>query len=388
MAKTPRDFASLFAPQPAQLFRDHIGEKARFLFKARDEGRFQALFPWRTINRLIESDTLPHDRLRLARASNTIVHAMYRQPEPRDTLRLGKVQDLLRQGASVILNGIDDFVPPIGSLTSALEREFGCRVWCNAYLSFGAGSAFDAHYDRHDVLILQIHGRKRWRSYGVPFPHPVQEHSRRTRHERVEWEGVLDPGDVLYLPRGEVHAAVLEGTRAAHLTIGMCPSRGMDFAEALIQTAAEDVIFRQDIPRSSGEAALLQREALLKEALHALIERADLKSYLDGDDRARALRPFINLGVAPPFPGDTVVEPAVRRRVTLDTENVNEIAVAIGGEQFHLSQSARQILSHLITRGACRIDELHAVLAPPLTASRLHEALSELANQALVGIRV
>jgi hypothetical protein len=286
------------------------------------------------------------------------------------------------------MNGIDDFVPGIAGLTSGLERDFACRVWCNAYLSFGAGSAFDAHYDRHDVLILQIHGRKRWRSYGVPVPHPIQEHSRRMKHDAVTWEGILEPGDVLYLPRGEVHAATLDGPHAVHLTIGMSAERGIDFAEWLLKAATEEVIFREDIPRSAGEAALSQYESTLKQALHARIERADLRNYLDGEDRARGLRPFINLGADAPYHPDTVIISAVRRHIPLDQDSEGESEVSIGGEIFRLSRNARRLLAYVIARGECRAADLAAGLIPPLTDAGLQDAVAELARNSLIGIRI
>ena len=133
------DLASLVAPLPVQTFRRHFLDKTRLHLKTAEPRRAEALLPWSTINRLVEADGLPDSRLKISRAGNTIAAPMYRFAEPRNRLRFGRMQDLLLQGASLVMSGIDDFVPAIGRLTRMLESELACRVWCNTYLSFGAG---------------------------------------------------------------------------------------------------------------------------------------------------------------------------------------------------------------------------------------------------------
>jgi ribosomal protein L16 Arg81 hydroxylase len=383
------DLSALFAPEKPQLFRDHFIQKTRLFMKGAVPDRFVPLLPWTTINRLIESDTLPQDRVKIARANNAIAPALYRQPEPRNRLRLGKLQGLLHQGASVVLNGIDDFVPAIGRLTSAIERELACLVWCNAYLSFGAGSAFEAHYDVHDVIILQVHGRKRWRSHGQGVVlHPIEHHSRRTKHGDVVWEGTLEAGDLLYLPRGEVHAATLDGDRSVHLTIGMNAIRWLDFCESILKKVAEeDAIFRQDIPRVADNETLANRQETLKSALHRLIDQSDLANFLDATDRARALRPFLNLGIDTPYRANMIIESAVLRCVPLDTRTEGNVTISIGGDLFQLSSPARQVLDFLIRTGECTFSALTKNFSSSFGESVINVAVSELAKNCLVGVR-
>jgi ribosomal protein L16 Arg81 hydroxylase len=39
------------------------------------------------------------------------------------------------------------------------------RLTANAYISFGDMSGFGVHNDDHDVLVVQIDGRKKWRFF-------------------------------------------------------------------------------------------------------------------------------------------------------------------------------------------------------------------------------
>ena len=50
----------------------------------------------------------------------------------------------------------------------------GINTQVNAYLSFSKGGAFKPHWDIHDVLVVQVHGNKRWRIWNAEVPHPVE----------------------------------------------------------------------------------------------------------------------------------------------------------------------------------------------------------------------
>jgi ribosomal protein L16 Arg81 hydroxylase len=65
--------------------------------------------------------------------------------------------DLLSQGVSIVVNSVDRWVPQIGQLSAAIEREMGIYTDVNAYLSFFKGGAFKPHWDFMDVLVVQVH---------------------------------------------------------------------------------------------------------------------------------------------------------------------------------------------------------------------------------------
>src|SRR5262249_28099490 len=198
-----RDFASLLAPFPESWFLEHFLEKKHLHISSGEPERVAQLLPWATINRLIEWDVLPPDRFRVIRAAIDIAPLMFRRRDGSQRLRAGALQALLTQGTSLVINGIGDLVPQIGRLSDALERRLAHNIGVNAYLSFGRGSAFKPHWDNHDVIVVQIHGSKRWRSYGTPIPFPVEKQGReQVLPTEIVWEGVLESGDLLYLPRG------------------------------------------------------------------------------------------------------------------------------------------------------------------------------------------
>ena len=383
-----RDLASLLAPLPEQSFLEHFLEKKRLHVTSKEPERAVQLLPWATINHIIEWDVLPADRFKVMRAANRLPPLMFREQEGLQRLRAGPLQALLSQGASLVIDGIDEIVPQIGRLTDAMERRLAHNVGVNAYLSFGRGSAFKAHWDLHDVLVVQVHGSKRWRSYGTPIPFPDEgiKKNKQDLPTEIVWEGLLEPGDLLYLPRGEVHEAMLEGKNSVHLTIRIVPRRGSDFVRWVAKQASADELFRMDLTRLGGEAALRRHETRLKERLHILIDSTSLAAYLDSDDQERTPRALFSIGQDDQLGEDTFVVPTLRRRTSLLTEVEDEVAVTIGGEQYRVSAAARRVLSFLLDRNGLRFGELLVVLRGAMSEETLREAVLELVKRGLAAL--
>jgi ribosomal protein L16 Arg81 hydroxylase len=382
-----RDLASLLAPLSEETFLEHFIEKKRMHVRSADPTRAAYLFPWTTINQLIASDVLPTERVRVLRANIDLLPAMFRDPDRTQRLSARRLQALLRQGASLIINDLGDLVPQIGRLSDAIERRLGQRVWINAYLSFGRGNALKAHWDGHDVLVLQVYGKKRWRSYGTPVPFPVAQHNAGSDFGTTAvWQDQLEPGDVLYLPRGEVHDAVVDVGSSVHLTIGIESLSGIDFLGWLAKHAASDELARRELTRLSGGAALQQHEARFKERLHRLIDRTSFEDYFAAEDRRRKPRPLLSLGIEDRLEGSTLVIPTPRRSISISWESESEVDTTIGGETYRLSQPARRVLVLLLARHSLAFSQLIAALASDLGEKMLRDAVLELVRQGLVGL--
>lgn len=85
---------------------------------------------------------------------------------------------------------------------------------------------FAPHYDDVDVFVLQAEGRKRWRVYAPLSGHALPRVSSPDFNEETDDLGeplldtVLQPGDLLYLPRGTLHQAeALPEEHSLHLTV-------------------------------------------------------------------------------------------------------------------------------------------------------------------------
>ena len=73
-----------------------------------------------------------------------------------------KVLAELDAGATVVLQGLHRYWPPLTELVRRLELELGHPCQANAYLTPPAAQGFARHSDTHDVFVFQTHGRKQW----------------------------------------------------------------------------------------------------------------------------------------------------------------------------------------------------------------------------------
>ena len=66
---------------------------------------------------------------------------------------------------------------------------------------------------------------------------------------------MLQPGDLLYLPRGWYHDALAEAPASVHIAYGVHAPLGMDLLNILLERALYDAEFRKPLPRQDGSAA-------------------------------------------------------------------------------------------------------------------------------------
>ena len=164
----------------------------------------------------------------------------------------------LREGATLILDAANELSAPLQRLCAGLAAEFGSSCQANLYACWGTTQGFDVHWDDHDVFVIQVAGRKRWALYGSTRQAPTRKdhHGEHARPERPLEETVLEPGDVLYLPRGYWHAAVGLGEPTLHLTVGLTRKAGSDFVHWLADHLLADAAFRADLPLEQDDAVL------------------------------------------------------------------------------------------------------------------------------------
>lgn len=223
----------------------------------------RGLFGWPELNAALAEHRLAPPRMRLERAGADATAGLFRTRGPRrgatlHDLDAGVLNARLRDGATLIIDAVNELNPPLQALCEGLAAEFACACQANLYACWGTTQGFDIHWDDHDVFVVQVEGRKRWRLYGSTRPAPTRRdlHAEHPRPDEVLDEIVLAPGDVLYLPRGYWHAAVGQGEPTLHLTIGLTRKSGSDFLHWLADHALAEAAVRTDLPLERDDAAL------------------------------------------------------------------------------------------------------------------------------------
>lgn len=163
------------------------------------------------------------------------------------------VADSVRSGGTVVFDRVEDFDPTVARYVAAMEGELGERVKIHAFFSQPGRVGFTAHYDTHDIFVLQIEGRKRWRIYEPTISAPLRviRPARERCPETPYMDVVLEPGDTLYVPRGHWHEPRAVDGESLHVCTGVHPKTGVDFVKWLADELAHDVRFRGAIENAA-----------------------------------------------------------------------------------------------------------------------------------------
>ncbi len=168
-----------------------------------------------------------------------------------------RVAALFAEGGTIVLQALHRMWPGIIDFTTGLTDELGHPAQVNAYITPPSSQGFSAHYDVHDVFVLQFAGRKHWKVHAPVHPAPLRdqqwhEHAdavaARARDDAPVIDEVLEPGDVMYLPRGWLHSATALGDVSAHLTIGVHVVTKFALVEALTALVGADDRLRTSLP--------------------------------------------------------------------------------------------------------------------------------------------
>ncbi len=201
-------------------------------------------------------------------------------------------------GSTIVLQALHRNWPPVIAFAQDLAADLGHPVQVNAYITPPQSQGFAAHYDVHDVFILQLAGTKEWTVHAPVHRWPMRDEPWDGFRAAVEQRAaedpllsaVLRPGDCLYLPRGFLHSAVAQGEVSAHLTLGVHTWTSLDVTRTLVDAAMASLTGSEaaraplplgvavDDPTSLGSALDDARERLLA----ALAQ-------IDGDAIARRL---------------------------------------------------------------------------------------------------
>jgi ribosomal protein L16 Arg81 hydroxylase len=161
-----------------------------------------------------------------------------------------KIWNNYELGATIVLNSINHLNDTLFRLSNSLSFDFGCDVKINAYYSPEKASGFDVHYDTHDVLILQIYGKKIWHLSPPTFQNPLPEHhfSKVESPRNLPNKLTTNEGDILYIPRGMWHCANTEDDPSLHLTIGIHSKNYYKIIEKVLSLLKEYPPLRAGMP--------------------------------------------------------------------------------------------------------------------------------------------
>jgi hypothetical protein len=287
---------------------------------------------------------------------------------------------LFGDGATMVLQGLHRTWEPVLGFTQDLAADLGHPVQVNAYVTPAQNTGFSDHYDVHDVFVLQIAGEKRWRIREPVHHSPLRNQPWTDHRAAVEaaaeqpplLEETLSPGDVLYLPRGYLHAATALGDVSTHLTVGVHPWTRRHLADELVERALAVASEDERVRASLGlgldltDAAAWERDlGVVREALVRALRDAPADALVDAlarksrsAQRAAPVNPVATVRAAARLHGSE----RVRLRSHLESRLDGDRLISRAGE-LSLGPAETERVADLLATGAASTADLGVDLA-------------------------
>ena len=319
--------------------------------------------------------------LRLARDGAVVDSTSFTGPggvgaEIGDQVRDDRVAALFAERTTVVLQALHRLWPPVIDFATRLGAELGHPVQANAYVTPPSSRGFSAHYDVHDVFVLQLAGRKHWTVHAPVHLDPLRDQpwsshasavADRARDDEPVIDTVLEPGDAMYLPRGWLHAATALGEVSAHLTVGVHVVSRYALVEALTALVADDPALRESLPLGLDVAdpdALAPHVGAVREALAAALCRvpaADVARHVRArvwnGSRPEPVRPVAGAAFADGLAEGDVVRLRIGLPHRLRPQG-DRVVVELADREIGLPAATAPALSALLGGDPCAVGSL------------------------------
>jgi JmjC domain len=358
---------------------------------------FSELLDAGAIDELVSTRGLRTPFLRVAKNGTTLADKAFTAPGGvgagiADQVSDDKLVRLFADGSTLVLQGLHRIWPPILEFCQRLAAELGHPVQANAYVTPPQNQGFSAHYDVHDVFVLQIDGEKRWQIHRPVLESPLRDQPWSDRQVQVEkaaqepplLEALLRPGDCLYLPRGYLHSATALGGISTHLTLGVHVWTRYALAEQLMHQALQTLANSPAVRGSLGlgvhvaePSALRPDIELVTAALADAVMHADLDQLAvaltrsaRSNQRAAPIGPLKQLHDANGLTTDTQIMLRQHLLASVDHSGADILLRSRAGE-INLIEGDVAPLKTLLTTGVAKAGDLGLDLARRLLLAGL-----------------
>lgn len=294
-------FDRIIAPLTRQEFLSRFWAKS-FLRLTGQPGRFSSLLPWDELRSVLERHELAPPRFRLFRDGKSVDTSRFLHgADKTQRLKAAAFVNCLSEGATLIVDAVDELSPGVRELAEACEDVLRTGTSVNLYAGWRTQAGFDLHWDAQDTIVLQLSGRKRWKVYRPTRVHPLKldmEESPKPTDEPV-WDGVLEDGDMIHLPRGWWHVAFPLDEPSLHLTITIEPAHGVNLLRWCVDQVKRHAEVRMNVPNLASEADRREHLARLRELMTESLADDAPERFLEDWESKIKVRPHVRLPHAP-----------------------------------------------------------------------------------------
>jgi hypothetical protein len=344
------------------------------LHVSREEGdHYAGVFDLADADALLsDSGGLWSSGIRVVENGSVATHIGHSSKEQsRSVGRVEATYQAYRAGATLIFSSLQERWAPVRAMHVELSSALTAPVNINAYLTPPNAAGFPMHYDTHPVFVLQTSGVKRWRIYPplMPLPLTSQTFKKDMLPPDVDTnDPVLDvhlhAGDMLYIPRGFLHAAEACDRASLHLTVGVYNTTW----SAVLESALQSVIhrhqeFRAGLPLGFGRDDRVRAEVVqsLEDLCRSAISLIEWGAIVDeaASDAELFRRPdlvghLLDLDRLPDLGADTPVRKPGDSRWFIDRSS----------DRLRLSFNGKDLLVPTHVEGALRFIDGTGVFTP------------------------
>jgi JmjC domain len=363
------------AGDPSVFLKEHWQRQPLYRPEA-DPSGFADVLSFADVGELLSGRGMRHPAVRVVEGGTKIPRQHYTttarlggEPVP-DVVHAGRLWDRFSAGATIVLNSLQRYWPPVARFCRDLETSLSHAVQANAYVTPPRERGLNVHYDTHDVFVLQLWGTKHWKLFGEGMTLPLaSQHGSSTLSfdDPPGTEMTLRPGGCLYVPRGHLHAAQSGDGVSVHLTVGILTFTWVDAFRRALAGTEDEPLFREALAPGYADAPLAELEGEVRARVQQL--RVWLDS-LDAADLARDLQRRFHAGRPPLLHGhleqlvrlesiddDTVVR---RRPYTWCRLEVGDLSfdVVLGDRVVRMPSRLVPALELLVGKSAVAVREL------------------------------
>jgi lysine-specific demethylase/histidyl-hydroxylase NO66 len=245
----------------------------------RSGGGFDDLLTLGDVDRILSTSSLRTPLFRLVKDGDTLPVESYTKRGRTGSVTMAGIIDpakafrLFEQGATIVLQGMHRYWPPVALLCRELEAHLGHATQANAYITPPGARGLAVHQDSHDVFVLQAFGSKHWEV----FARQNASEGETAGPGRPELSAELRPGECLYLPKGTPHAARAQRAASGHLTVGVLSTTWADVVGAALAQVRKEPQLDEALPigYQNDPAALGGAIRDRLEETHRLIDKLD-----------------------------------------------------------------------------------------------------------------
>jgi len=375
MLEHPVSFRRLLHPMTQEEFLSRAWQQAAIHIPGH-AAKLQDIHTWNGLSSLLEMITnWSCETLKMTLEADELPATQFSLPGCTGDRHGGQVPDpnrirqWLAQGATLLLESADCLSAGVTALARSLESVLGAPLSCELYCCTSEHPGRSSRFDTVDRFALQIDGRKLWNIYEGRVLNPADSSNfcyarfSPKRHEKARGRCILEvemqPGDVLYVPKGQYYDVMGSREESQHLSFDLRAATGLDFMEILLKSLSDDSLFRQSMPHFDEAELHAAHMGALADRIHQHIAQPVMSEQMRAHQRECALRRRTDSLASSQRPAQATTTYRVRSTgVTLDLR-ADGWALATPETSQTLTDAEAEVLRWILDRDVFEAGELH-----------------------------